>query len=130
MTGGKTHGLSKLPEYHVYIGMIARCNNPKRSSYKDYGGRGIKVCKRWLDSPQNFLDDVGRRPADNYSLDRIDPNGDYEPNNVEWATTKQQTLNKRPKFTQIELVKELIRELTPTQLKLIKKFVDKLSTHI
>lgn len=125
-TGGKTHGLSNLPEYHVYRGMIARCQDPKRESYKHYGARGIKVCKRWLEGPQNFLDDMGRRPSDIYSLDRIDPNGDYEPSNCRWATTAQQTANKRPTLTKYQLVKQLIKELTPKQLKLLKKFVDKL----
>jgi len=83
------------PEYMGWISMKQRCYNPKHKSYKNYGGRGIRVCKRWLLSVENFLADVGDRPSPNYSIDRIDNNGNYEPKNVRWATGKIQVKNRR-----------------------------------
>jgi hypothetical protein len=75
--------------------MIERCYNENSPSYYNYGQRGIVVCDRWLASFQAFYDDVGPSPGRGYSLDRIDNNGNYEPGNVRWATTKQQSRNKR-----------------------------------
>lgn len=77
-----------------YYGMIARCNDKSNVSYKNYGARGIKVCNRWLESFDNFLKDVGYPPNKNYSLDRIDSNGNYEPNNVRWASNTMQAINR------------------------------------
>lgn len=91
----KTHGMSKTPEYDAYIRMIKRCYNEKSKDYNDYGGRGISVCLAWLESFENFLNDVGRRPDKKYLLDRIDVNGNYEPSNCRWATTKQSANNTR-----------------------------------
>lgn len=86
----KTHGKSKTTEYYAYRGMIDRCNNPECCSYNAYGGRGISVCQRWVDSFENFLLDVGLNPGRGFSLDRIDVNGNYCPENIRWATTKEQ----------------------------------------
>lgn len=86
------------PEYIVWTAMKARCTYSNHISFKYYGGRGIKVCARWLDNFSNFLADMGARPAGS-SLDRINPDGDYEPGNCRWATSREQARNKQPKVT-------------------------------
>lgn len=80
-------------EYQAWADMRKRCNNPKYKQYKDYGGRGIKVCKEW-DSFARFLCDVGLRPT-GLTLDRINNDGNYEPGNVKWSTRLEQVHNRR-----------------------------------
>ena len=90
----RIHGMRKSREYQTWIGMKARCSNPHSGYFKNYGGRGIKVCDRWLKDFPNFFSDLGPRP-EGYSLDRIDSNGNYEPSNCRWASIKTQQRNKR-----------------------------------
>lgn len=87
------HRMSHTPTYRVWAEMRRRCSDTGRQGYKNYGGRGIKVCERWLDYT-NFLADMGERP-NGLSLDRKDNDGNYEPDNCRWATRHQQVLNRR-----------------------------------
>ena len=88
------HGMTGTPTYHSWCGMIQRCENPNNSRYKDWGGRGIKICERWHDF-RNFFVDMGVKSS-GLTLDRINNDGNYEPDNCKWATRKKQNNNKRP----------------------------------
>lgn len=89
------HSGSRTPEYQAWQGMKARCYTPSNAKYAEYGGRGIRVCKRWLASFAAFRVDMGLRPSAAHSVDRIDVNGHYEPGNCRWALPKTQSRNKQ-----------------------------------
>ena len=114
------------PTYSSWQCMKQRCYNPNKDSFKNYGGRGITVCDRWLNSSANFLADMGPRP-EGYTLERRDVNGNYEPTNCYWDTPKQQSLNRR-RFTITRL------NSTPNISKQWNKYwvricIDKYKTH-
>jgi hypothetical protein len=88
------YAVSDHPLYTTHNQMIARCTNPRTHSYKNYGGRGVRVCKRWLDF-RNFVVDMGPKPSPKHTLERVNNDGDYEPGNCVWATRTQQCLNRR-----------------------------------
>lgn len=88
------HGLNKTPEHRAWVEMRRRCTDNTRPGWKNYGGRGITVCARWKHFA-NFLVDMGPKPASNYSLDRIDNDGNYSPDNCRWADKKTQSRNQR-----------------------------------
>jgi len=87
-------GQHQTAEYRAWASMKRRCQNPNTKDYKDYGGRGIRICEAWQWYPY-FLEDMGRKPSATYSLDRINVNGHYTPDNCRWATPKQQANNTR-----------------------------------
>ncbi len=97
-THGGSHGIGIMAEYKVWTSMKMRCSNPKFTGYKNYGGRGISFCERWK-LFENFIADMGRRPSDQHSIDRIDNDGNYEPSNCRWATRQIQNNNTRRQKT-------------------------------
>lgn len=89
------HNASHLSEYGAWGEMKRRCYDKRRLGYENYGGRGIIVCSHWLASYSNFIADMGLKPGPEYSLDRIDNNGNYEPDNCRWTTRVIQNRNQR-----------------------------------
>lgn len=89
----RKHGMEGTPTYNAWAHMLYRCRNPNAQGYESYGGRGIKVCKRWVKF-ENFYADMGEKP-DGLSIDREDNDGDYKPSNCRWATVRQQIRNRQ-----------------------------------
>jgi hypothetical protein len=102
----RTHGMARTPTYQAWRGALSRCYRQKDKRYPDYGGRGIAVCDEWKASFSAFLRDMGARP-DGMTLDRIEVNGNYEPNNCRWATRLQQARNTRANVATEAMAEEI-----------------------
>lgn len=95
-TVSKKHGeANKSKEYTSWLAMKRRCTDPNDKRYHDYGGRGIVICNQWLNSYETFLNDMGRAPSSDHSLDRVNVNGNYNPSNCKWSTAIEQQNNMR-----------------------------------
>jgi hypothetical protein len=105
----KINGLSKIPEYRIWSSMKSRCYNKNSKAYKYYGGRGISVHKEWISDFAAFYKYVGPRPYPEYSLDRIDSDGNYEPGNVRWASSDQQWENRKKRGITFSTLQEKVR---------------------
>ena len=90
-----THGMTHSPEYYSWRAMKRRCLAPNASQYRYYGGRGIRICRRWIDSFEAFFADMGPKPTRKHSIERNNTNGDYTPDNCCWATQEAQNNNHR-----------------------------------
>lgn len=119
------HGMSDSPQYMVWITMKKRCYNRNYDEFHNYGGRGIKVCDRWRNSFSAFYQDMGSRPTKNHQIDRINNDGDYEPDNCHWVLPRTNASNRRTtKLDQnkVDQIRKLYRAGNVTQKNLAKKF--------
>jgi hypothetical protein len=100
------HGMSSWPEYRTWKAMKDRCYRTSHVAFGRYGGVGIAVCDRWRNSFPNFIEDMGRKPSSDHTLDRINNNGNYEPSNCRWATYREQRYNQNSRVHFIEVFGE------------------------
>ncbi len=103
-------------EYRAWINMKRRCLNPDLPEYKNYGGRGIVVCDSWINDFNNFLKDLGKKPFESAQIDRIDNNGNYEPQNCRWVTPSENNRNKRTNVIDMETAREIRKVRNETGL--------------
>lgn len=125
------HGMgnSANKEFNAWKSMKARCYRKTRKGYDLYGGRGITICKRWLEAFQNFYDDMGKAPTQKHSIDRKDVNGNYEPSNCRWATQKEQMNNVRRNVKvkykeEVLTISQLCEKISLSREK-VKKMIEK-----
>lgn len=105
----KPNGHKTYPEYSTWKNMKDRCLNPNSSSYMNYGGRGITICDQWLHGFPSFLNDMGRRPTPQHTIERINNDGNYEPDNCKWETRINQNRNRRSTILSIDIAREVRR---------------------
>ena len=101
-----------MPVFKNLTGMRGRCYNKNYTGYCNYGGRGITICEEWKYNFAQFLKDVGHKPSKKYSLDRINNDGNYEPNNVRWASSLEQVHNRRSICKLEQEIQQLKTQLT------------------
>jgi hypothetical protein len=114
-----THGKSSSHEYFIWQGMKDRCLNPNNKVFKHYGGRGIEVCNRWLESFDNFITDRGNRPNLQYSIERIDNSLGYNNVNCKWASATEQARNTRVSYKSLSGVRGITLD-KPSQKWLVR----------
>lgn len=114
-------GNSNHPLYQIWHGIKTRCQNPAHRAFSNYGGRGISICDRWAGDFRSFAADVGERPSLRHSLDRINPNGNYEPGNVRWATPLEQIHNQRLSRERVGALLDRYEEQAPKVIRALRR---------